>query len=131
MITPKVTLGSSTRLPAGWRIYILLGKNTRLGGRSMSKESDVLSEVKKAVSNVVDPEIGLTLGELNLIKDVRREDGSIIVEFVATTPFCPLAEILALMVKDAANTVVKDEKILVYIRKHINEESINERINRD
>ncbi|MEM3389933.1 MAG: iron-sulfur cluster assembly protein [Thermoproteota archaeon] len=97
----------------------------------MSKESDVLSEVKKAVSNVVDPEIGLTLGELNLIKDVRREDGSIIVEFVATTPFCPLAEILALMVKDAANTVVKDEKILVYIRKHINEESINERINRD
>ncbi|MBO3799136.1 MAG: DUF59 domain-containing protein, partial [Candidatus Brockarchaeota archaeon] len=74
---------------------------------------------------------GLTLGELNLIKDVRREDGSIIVEFVATTPFCPLAEILALMVKDAANTVVKDEKILVYIRKHINEESINERINRD
>ncbi|MCX8182812.1 MAG: iron-sulfur cluster assembly protein [Crenarchaeota archaeon] len=97
----------------------------------MSKESDVLSEVKKAVSNVVDPEIGLTLGELNLIKDVRREDGSIIVEFVATTPFCPLAEILALMVKDAANAVVKDEKILVYIRKHINEESINERINRD
>ncbi|MEM2929586.1 MAG: iron-sulfur cluster assembly protein [Thermoproteota archaeon] len=97
----------------------------------MSKESDVLSEVKKAVSNVVDPEIGLTLGELNLIKDVRREDGSIIVEFVATTPFCPLAEILALMVKDAANAVVKEEKILVYIRKHINEESINERINRD
>ncbi len=97
----------------------------------MSKESDVLSEVKKAVSNVVDPEIGLTLGELNLIKDVRREDGNIIVEFVATTPFCPLAEILALMVKDAANTVVKDEKILVYIRKHVNEEGINERINRD
>jgi metal-sulfur cluster biosynthetic enzyme len=97
----------------------------------MSKESDVLAEVKKAVSNVVDPEIGLSLGELNLIKDVRREDGKIIVEFVATTPFCPLAEILALMVKDAANAVVKDEKVLVYIRKHLNEESINERVNRD
>ena len=96
----------------------------------MSKESDVLSEVKKAVSSVVDPEIGLSLGELNLIKDVRREDGSIVVEFVATTPFCPLAEVLALMVKDAANAVVKD-KILVYIRGHINEESINERVNRD
>jgi len=97
----------------------------------MSGESDVLSEVKKAVSDVVDPEIGLTLGELNLIKDVRREGGNIVVEFVATTPFCPLAEILALMVKDAANAAVKDEKILVYIRKHINEESINERINKD
>jgi ATP-binding protein involved in chromosome partitioning len=101
------------------------------GGSGMSGESDVLSEVKKAVSDVVDPEIGLTLGELNLIKDVRREGGNIVVEFVATTPFCPLAEILALMVKDAANAAVKDEKILVYIRKHINEESINERINKD
>ncbi|MGQ9597103.1 MAG: iron-sulfur cluster assembly protein [Thermoproteota archaeon] len=97
----------------------------------MSKEFDMLSEVKKAVSNVVDPEMGLTLGELNLIKDVRRENSNIIVEFIATTPFCPLAEILALMVKDAANAVAKDEKILVYIRNHTNEESINERINRD
>ena len=97
----------------------------------MSKEYDVLSEVKKAVYNVVDPEIGLTLGELNLIKDVRREEDKIVVEFVATTPFCPLAEILALMVKDAANAVAKDEKILVYIRKHVNEKSINERINKE
>lgn len=97
----------------------------------MSGEFDVLSEVKKAVSSVVDPEIGLTLGELNLIKDVRREDSKIIIEFVATTPFCPLAEILALMVKDAANAIAKDDKILVYIRNHVNEKSINERINRD
>lgn len=97
----------------------------------MSKEFDMLSEVKRAVSNVVDPEMGLTLGELNLIKDVRRENNNIIVEFIATTPFCPLAEILALMVKDAANAVAKDEKILIYIRNHINEKSINERINRD
>lgn len=97
----------------------------------MSKEFDMLSEVKRAVSNVVDPEMGLTLGELNLIKDVRRENNNIIVEFIVTTPFCPLAEILALMVKDAANAVAKDEKILIYIRNHINEKSINERINRD
>ncbi|MEM4228547.1 MAG: iron-sulfur cluster assembly protein [Thermoproteota archaeon] len=131
MITPKVTLGSSTRLPAGWRIYILLGKNTRLGGRGMSKESDVLSEVKKAVSNVVDPEIGLTLGELNLIKDVRREDGRIVVEFLATTPFCPLGEVLALMIKDAASAASKGETVRVYIRNHVNEKSINERINRE
>lgn len=97
----------------------------------MSMEYDVLSKVREAASNVVDPEIGLTLGELNLIKDVRRENGSIIVEFVATTPFCPLAEVLALMVKDAAKEVAKDEKILVYIKKHLNEEGINERVNRD
>ncbi|MEM3660675.1 MAG: iron-sulfur cluster assembly protein [Thermoproteota archaeon] len=97
----------------------------------MSKESDVLSEVKKAVSNVVDPEIGLTLGELNLIKDVRREDGRIVVEFLATTPFCPLGEVLALMIKDAASAASKGETVRVYIRNHVNEKSINERINRE
>ncbi|MEM2088249.1 MAG: iron-sulfur cluster assembly protein [Thermoproteota archaeon] len=97
----------------------------------MSMEYDVLSKAKEAASSVVDPEIGLTLGELNLIKDVRREDGSIVVEFIATTPFCPLAEILALMVRDAVKEAVKGERILVYIRKHLNEEGINERVNRD
>ena len=97
----------------------------------MGKESDVLTEVKKAVSSVVDPEIGLSLGELNLIKDVRREDGSIVVEFVATTPLCPLGEILALMVKDAANAASKGERVRVYIRNHIDEKGINERINRE
>lgn len=97
----------------------------------MSMEYDVLSKAREAASNVVDPEIGLTLGELNLIKDVRREDDSIVVEFVATTPFCPLAEVLALMVRDAVKEAVKDKRILVYIRKHLNEEGINERINRD
>ncbi len=97
----------------------------------MSKESDVLSEVKKAVSNVVDPEIGLTLGELNLIKDVRREDDRIVVEFIATTPLCPLGEVLALMVKDAASAASEGKKVQVYIRNHLDEKGINERINRE
>jgi len=94
-------------------------------------ESNVVSEVRKAVSNVVDPEIGLTLGEINLIKDVRSEGDRIIVEFIATTPFCPLAEALAIMVRDAAREAAKGRKITVYIRNHIDEEGINERVNRD
>lgn len=96
----------------------------------MSEGYDVLSEVKKAVSRIVDPEIGLTLGELDLIKDVRREGDEIIVEFIATSPLCPLGEALALMVKDAASAVAKGEKVLVYIRNHLDEEAINERVNR-
>ncbi|MEM2262165.1 MAG: iron-sulfur cluster assembly protein [Ignisphaera sp.] len=94
-------------------------------------ENDIVSEVRRAVSSVVDPEIGLTLGELNLIKDVRSEGEKIIVEFIATTPFCPLAEVLAMMVRDAAKEAAKGRNVAVYIRNHVNEEDINERINRE
>ncbi|MEM1553306.1 MAG: iron-sulfur cluster assembly protein [Thermoproteota archaeon] len=97
----------------------------------MSMENDIVSEVRRAVSSVVDPEIGLTLGELNLIKDVRSEGEKIIVEFIATTPFCPLAEVLAMMVRDAAKEAAKGRNVAVYIRNHVNEEGINERINRE
>jgi metal-sulfur cluster biosynthetic enzyme len=93
--------------------------------------SDIVSEVRKAVSNVVDPEIGLTLGELNLIKDVRIEEDMVVVEFIATTPFCPLAEALAMMVRDAAKEAAKGKNVTVYIRNHINEEGINKRVNED
>ncbi|MBO3769366.1 MAG: iron-sulfur cluster assembly protein, partial [Candidatus Brockarchaeota archaeon] len=88
----------------------------------MSMENDIVSEVRRAVSSVVDPEIGLTLGELNLIKDVRSEGEKIIVEFIATTPFCPLAEVLAMMVRDAAKEAAKGRNVAVYIRNHVNEE---------
>ena len=93
--------------------------------------SDIVSEVRKAISNVVDPEIGLTLGELNLIKDVRIEEDMVVVEFIATTPFCPLAEALAMMVRDAAKEAAKGKNVTVYIRNHINEEGINKRVNED
>ncbi|MEM1557377.1 MAG: iron-sulfur cluster assembly protein [Thermoproteota archaeon] len=94
-------------------------------------EDSIISEVRKAVSNVVDPEIGLTLGELNLIKDVRSERDKIVVEFMATTPFCPLAEALAMMVRDAAKEAAKGKNVTVYIRNHLNEEGINERVNKE
>lgn len=94
-------------------------------------EKDIVSEVKRAVSSVVDPEIGLTLGELNLIKDVRSEGERIVVEFMATTPFCPLAEALAMMVRDAAKEAAKGRNVIVYIRNHVNEEGINERVNKE
>jgi metal-sulfur cluster biosynthetic enzyme len=103
-----------------------------IGGEwSMSTGNDVVSEVREAVSKVVDPEIGLTLGELNLIKDVKREGDEVVVEFIATTPFCPLAEVLAIMVRDAAKEAAGGRSVRVYIRNHVNENGINERINRD
>ena len=45
--------------------------------------------VTEAFREVVDPEIGLNIIQLGLIRDVRIDEGGAIVRMILTTPFCP------------------------------------------
>ena len=59
----------------------------------------------QAIKEVVDPEIGLNVADLNMIKKVNIDDKKIEIRMVLTTPFCPLAGFLVEEVKKKVRAI--------------------------
>lgn len=54
-----------------------------------STHPELVDPFTEAMKEVVDPEIGLNIIQLGLVRDVRIEDGAAVVKMILTTPFCP------------------------------------------
>jgi metal-sulfur cluster biosynthetic enzyme len=62
-----------------------------------------------ALRAVVDPEIGMNVVELALIKQIILGPDSTEVKMILTTPFCPYAGSMIAQVKEQAESVVEHE----------------------
>lgn len=93
--------------------------------------TDLEEKVREAVGKVVDPETGMTFAEMQMIKTVKEEQPGVFkIEFVPSSPFCPIAFKLAADIRNAAATVLGVKKALVYCRGHMMEQQINEQTNK-
>lgn len=89
-------------------------------------------KVRQAVGLVVDPETGMSFAEMQMITNVKEEEPGIFkVEFVPSSPFCPIAFKLAMDIKNAALKVPGVKRALIYCRGHTMEQQINETTNKE
>jgi len=59
-----------------------------------STHPELVESLKEALKTVMDPEIGLSVLELGLVRDVVIVDDSATINMMMTTPFCPYAPAL-------------------------------------
>lgn len=98
------------------------------GGKGLT---ELEKKVREEVGKVQDPETGMTFAEMQMITNVKEEElGVVTVEFVPSSPFCPIAFKLASDLKNAAKKVPGVKKVLVYCRGHVMEQQINEMTNK-
>jgi metal-sulfur cluster biosynthetic enzyme len=60
--------------------------------------------VREALRTVVDPEIGLNVVELGLIRDLTFDTDELQVKMILTTPFCPYGPAMVESVRKAAQS---------------------------
>jgi len=94
--------------------------------------TELEDKVREAVGRIVDPETGMTFGEMQMITSVKEEEqGSVKVEFVPSSPFCPIAFKLSMDIRNAALEVPGVKRADVLCRGHMMEQQINEMTNKD
>jgi len=70
-------------------------------------------EVREALRPVIDPEIGMSVVDLGMIREVVIDEDNVEVKMVLTAPFCPLAGFITEQVRQATAAVpgVKRAKV--------------------
>ena len=69
-------------------------------------------DVTEALSNVIDPELGLDFVELGLVYDVAIDGGTVNITFTLTTPACPIGPQVSEQMKEFVGDIEGVEEVV-------------------
>ena len=87
-------------------------------------------KLMEKLKEVIDPELGENLVDMGLIKSASLDkSGNATVEFIPSSPVCPIAFYLASQIKKKTLEAEGVRAAKVYCRGHAMEETINKQVN--
>ncbi len=63
---------------------------------------EMVQQARASLSEVIDPEIGMSIIQLGLVRDIEVENGMARLKMILTTPFCPYGPAMIEMTKAKA-----------------------------
>ena len=82
-------------------------ENNILAWQLENTDAELAKLLRKSLRQVIDPELGLDVIALGLIRDAAQNGEEINVKMILTTPFCPYAPELISEVTERAETAIK------------------------
>jgi len=97
----------------------------------MSSIQQMRVKIFEELSKIVDPEINVSIMELQLIDNVEIRDGNVKVELHLTSPFCPavFGFKIAQDIRDNLKKIEGVKDVKVYVSNHFMAEVINKQVN--
>jgi metal-sulfur cluster biosynthetic enzyme len=70
-------------------------------------QPELCIKLREGLASVVDPEIGLNIIQLGLIRDVHIEPDNALIKMILTTPFCPYGPAMLEETRQKAEAVLE------------------------
>jgi metal-sulfur cluster biosynthetic enzyme len=70
-----------------------------------------VEEVEEALTNVIDPELGLDFVELGLIYEIEIDGGRVHVTYTLTTPACPIGPQVSAQIEEFVSELEGVEEV--------------------
>jgi metal-sulfur cluster biosynthetic enzyme len=72
-----------------------------------STHPELVEPLTESLREIMDPEIGLNIVQLGLVRNVRIDEDSAIIQMILTTPFCPYGPAMLESTRQKAEEALK------------------------